>query len=51
MDESMYTETIYRVTYAKCESIHVSGNKQSYLSSDAQYPDHRATAREFAISQ
>lgn len=27
MDESMYTETIYRVTYAKCESTHGSGNK------------------------
>lgn len=51
MDESVYILTICRIMHAKCEYIQGSGNKWSYLSSDAQYLDHQATYRVFAISQ
>lgn len=43
MDESMYILTIYRIMHAKYKYIHGSGNKRSYVSSDAQHSDHRAT--------
>lgn len=42
--------TIYRLMCTQCEYIHGSGNKQSYMSSDTQYPDHRAPYRASAVS-